>query len=48
MWNRALQLNANCDLAYTGIGRALLRQDRFREAMDNFRLGSNRVITRKH
>lgn len=42
MWNRALQLNANCDLAYTGIGRALLRQDRFREAMDNFRLGSNR------
>jgi tetratricopeptide (TPR) repeat protein len=42
LWTEVLRRNLNYDLAYTGIGRALLRQDRFAEAMANFRLGSNR------
>ena len=31
-------LNGNYDLAYIGIGRSLLRQERYREAMDYFEL----------
>lgn len=42
-WNAVLRLNANYDLAYDGVGRALLRQGDYREAMTNFRLGSNRA-----
>ena len=42
MWQRVLALNANYDLAYSGIGDALMRQGRFAEAMSNFRLGQNR------
>lgn len=37
-WREAAKLNGNYDLAYIGIGRALLRQKRFREAMDYFEL----------
>ncbi len=35
-WERVMQLNGNYDLAYIGIGRARLRQERYREAMDYF------------
>ncbi|MCK9526785.1 MAG: NHL repeat-containing protein, partial [Limnochordia bacterium] len=42
LWAEVLQHNFNFDMAYTGIGTALLRQDRFAEAMANFRLGNNR------
>ena len=31
-----MKLNGNYDLAYIGIGRSLLRQKRYREAMDYF------------
>ena len=41
-WNRVLQLNSNYDLAYVGIGRALLRQGYYRKAMDYFMLGNSR------
>lgn len=37
-WEKAMQLNGNYDLAYIGIGRSLLRQERYREAMDYFEL----------
>lgn len=37
-WQRVVELNGNYDLAYIGIGRALLRQERYREAMDYFKL----------
>lgn len=37
-WREVLKLNGNYDLAYIGIGRALLRQDRYEEAMDYFKL----------
>jgi len=41
-WEQVLDLNANYDLAYTGIGRGKLYQNNFAEAMKNFRLGQNR------
>jgi len=37
-WQKVISLNGNYDLAYIGIGRALLRQQRYREAMDYFEL----------
>ena len=37
-WRKVINLNGNFDLAYIGIGRALLRQQRYREAMDYFEL----------
>lgn len=37
-WKQVLKLNGNYDLAYIGIGRALLRQDKYKEAMDYFKL----------
>ena len=35
-WQRVMALDGNYDLAYIGIGRSLLRQERYREAMDYF------------
>lgn len=37
-WKEVLKLNGNYDLAYIGIGRSLLRQDKYKEAMDYFKL----------
>ena len=37
-WQDVITLNGNYDLAYIGYGRALLRQERYREAMDYFEL----------
>lgn len=37
-WQEALKLNGNYDLAYIGIGRSLLRQERYHEAMEYFEL----------
>ena len=36
LWQKVLSQNGNYDLAYIGIGRALLREDRFEEAMHCF------------
>ena len=35
-WIHAKNLNGNYDLAYIGIGRALLRQEKYKEAMEYF------------
>lgn len=35
-WRKALHINGNYDLAYIGIGRALLRQGEYKEAMKYF------------
>ena len=35
-WKQAMHLNGNYDLAYIGIGRALLRQNEYKEAMRYF------------
>lgn len=37
-WEEVIKLNGNYDLAYIGVGRSLLRQERYREAMDYFEL----------
>lgn len=37
-WRQVMALDGNYDLAYIGIGRALLRQERYKEAMDYFEL----------
>ncbi|MFW6007340.1 MAG: YIP1 family protein [Bacillota bacterium] len=41
-WQQVLELNSNYDLAYTGIGKTLLRQENYESAMANFKLGNNR------
>ena len=35
---KVLELNGNYDRAYIGIGRSLLRQEEYEEALDYFRL----------
>ncbi len=37
-WRKVMALDGNYDLAYIGIGRALLRQEKYKEAMDYFEL----------
>ncbi|MBR3928419.1 MAG: hypothetical protein IKJ65_05375 [Clostridia bacterium] len=37
-WREVLKLNANYNLAFIGIGRALMRQENFEEAMKYFRM----------
>lgn len=37
-WKKVMELDGNYDLAYIGIGRSLLRQKKFGEAMDYFEL----------
>lgn len=37
-WQKVMDIDGNYDLAYIGIGRALLRQKEYREAMDYFEL----------
>ncbi|MCR5676057.1 MAG: hypothetical protein K6G16_10160 [Lachnospiraceae bacterium] len=37
-WEEVMKLNGNYDLAYIGIGRSLLRQKKYREAMDYFEI----------
>lgn len=41
-WSKTLQLNRNNEIAYIGIGKALLKQDRYVEAMAQFELGNDR------
>lgn len=43
-WQKVLDFNGNYELAYVGVGRALLRQDRYWEAMKNFRYGNRRNL----
>ena len=38
LWEKSLTYNGNLDLAYIGIGRSLLRQERYKEAMEYFEL----------
>lgn len=41
-WEKVLQYNANCESAYAGIGKALMANGEFREAMAYFQLGGER------
>ena len=42
LWEEVLQLNANYNLAFIGIGRSLMRQEKFEEAMDYFEMAMDR------
>ena len=37
-WRQVMNMDGNYDLAYIGIGRSLLRQEEYHEAMDYFEL----------
>ena len=37
-WRNVMKMNSNYNLAFRGIGRAILREDKFEEAMEYFRL----------
>lgn len=39
-WQKVLDLNANYEMAYTGMGEAYLKLGEYKEAVDNFRLAS--------
>lgn len=41
-WQEVLRYNANSEFAYIGIGKAYLRESRYKEAMEYFKLGNNR------
>ncbi len=41
-WRNVLKLNANYNLAFIGIGRALMRQESYKEAMDYFKMAHDR------
>lgn len=41
-WREVLKFNANYNLAFIGIGRSLMRQDQYEEAMMYFKMGHDR------
>lgn len=43
IWEQILKLNANYELAYVGIGRALVQQEKYEEALWYLRKGYDRV-----
>jgi tetratricopeptide (TPR) repeat protein len=42
LWEQVIQLNGNYDLAYIGLGKAYLRQKKYKEAMDYFKVKRDR------
>ena len=46
-FERVLRLCSNLETAYVGIGKNLLMQDHYKEAMDYFKLGNNREFFSK-
>lgn len=47
LWEQVLKKNANSELAHTGIGKAFLRKESYKEALDHFKLGNNKVYYSK-
>jgi DNA-binding beta-propeller fold protein YncE len=43
LWNQVLELNANYDLAYLAIGKSLYKSERYKEAMEYFRLAHSKA-----
>ncbi|MFP4177864.1 MAG: hypothetical protein ACLFTZ_03785 [Acholeplasmataceae bacterium] len=39
IWEDVLELNTNYEIAYNGLGKYYLREERYKEAMENFDLG---------
>ncbi len=46
-WREVVKTNSNYELAYIGIGKSLLRQGEYKQAMDNFYLGKDKVYYSK-
>lgn len=42
LWREVLKMNANYNLAFIGIGRSLMRQENYTEAMDYFKMAMDR------
>ena len=42
LWDQVLKLNANYNLAFIGIGRSLMRQEDYAQAMDYFKMAKDR------
>lgn len=42
-WKEVLKRNSNYELAYVGIGKALMRSERYTEALEYFKLGNDRI-----
>ena len=42
LWEKVLRLNANCEIAYSGIGKALYEEQQYKEAMTYFKKGYDR------
>ena len=41
LWGRLLKMNTNLELAYSGMGEALLKSGKYKEAIQNFKQGNN-------
>jgi hypothetical protein len=46
-WREVVKMNSNYELGYVGIGKSLLRQEKFEESMEYFKLGHNAVYYSK-
>ena len=46
-WEEVLKYNLNNELAYSGVGRALLKEGKYKEAMEYARLGDDRELYSK-
>jgi hypothetical protein len=46
-WEEVAKLNTNYEIAYVGIGKSLLRQQKYKEAMENFKIGQDKVYYAK-
>jgi tetratricopeptide (TPR) repeat protein len=42
LWQQVIRQNGNFETAYIGIGRALMRQESYKEAMDYFKMAKDR------
>lgn len=47
IWEEVLAINTNYEIAYNGIGKSLIRQKKYKEAMKNFRLGHDQFYYSK-
>lgn len=41
-WEQVLEENANCEMAYTGLGEAMLKNGAYKQAVEYFRLSNNK------
>ncbi|MDA3931334.1 MAG: hypothetical protein PF513_01205 [Tenericutes bacterium] len=47
VWEKVIQINSNYEIAYNGIGKLLLRQEKYKEAMEYFKLGHDQYYYSK-